>query len=502
MHAFPLSLAAVTALLAAVSTSPASEPADVSAKIAVRIDTLLAERWTQTGFRPVGRSDDAEFLRRAYLDLTGKVPPVAEVRRFLTERSATKRQDLIERLLQGPGYVTHFRNLWRDRLLLDPEADVRRLTALAELDQWLEQQFATNVRYDRMVRTLLTLPLAERRPSKEPDTPTPVLFYLGREDKPEVLASGVTRLFLGIRLECAQCHDHPHAPWTRDVFWSQAAFFAGLRQDEKGLRKLAIPGAGRDAALRFLDDQPLPGPPIAARSALADWMTAPQNPYFARAAVNRLWEHFFGIGLVDPVDDMTAANRPSHPELLDQLAAALVAARYDQKVLIRALLLSDAYQRTSAETRTGATIEPRLFGRMNVKALSPGEIFDSLIEATGYRAPDLPVQRTRFLARFPRSERRLEGQGSIPRALTLMNGDLIAAATKHDGDNTLSAVLASPFLDTGGRVETLFLAALGRLPRPEEKERLVKYVDNASSGRALDDVFWALLNSAEFVHNH
>jgi hypothetical protein len=202
-------------------SSPAAEKPSDPQQLAHRIDQRLAERWLQSKVQPVGRSDDAEFHRRVTLDLTGKIPPVADVRRFLADRSPNKRRELIDRLLQGPGYVSHFRNIWRERLQLEPEADARRPTALADMDRWLEQQFANNVPYDRMARTLLTLPLAQRRPrGTDGDEPSPVLFYLGREDKPEVLAAGMTRVFLGVRLECAQCHDHPHAAWSRDVFWS------------------------------------------------------------------------------------------------------------------------------------------------------------------------------------------------------------------------------------------------------------------------------------------
>ena len=295
------------------------------------------------------------------------------------------------------------------------------------MDRWLELQLANNVPYDRMVRSLLTLPLVEKRRQADSRESSPVLFYLGREDKPEALAAGVTRLFLGVRLECAQCHDHPHAPWSREVFWSQAAFFAGLRDEATAPRKITIPGVKREVAARFLDNTPLPDAG-SGRTALADWITGAENPYFARAAVNRLWEHFFGVGLVDPVDDMTVANRPSHPELLDELARGFVAARYDVKVIIRAIVLSDAYQRTSVESRIGPAPEPRLFSRMSVKALTGAEVFDSLIEATGYRPADLANRRARFLARFGRVEQRLEGQGSIPRSLALMNGELVTAA--------------------------------------------------------------------------
>jgi hypothetical protein len=203
---------------------------------------------------------------------------------------------------------------------------------------------------------------------------------------------------------------------------------------------------------------------------------------------------------------MTTENPPSHPELLDELAGAFIDSGYDFKAIIRAIMLADAYQLTSVETRSGTSPAPQLFSRMNVKTLKPSQVFDSLIEATGYRSAELPRLRTRLLTRFPRNDRSLEAQSSIPQALALMNGELLAAATRLEGNNTLSAVIASPFSDTSGRIETLYLAALGRAPRAEEKDRLVKYVTkggpSGNPDRALADVFWALLNSAEFIHNH
>jgi hypothetical protein len=497
MYRVRLVLIGVCVLLPAAAWS--AEPAKDAATLAKRIDRLIADHWTEAQIKPVGRSDDAEFLRRVYLDLTGTIPPVAEVRRFLKDTSPDKRRILVDHLLDGPGYVRHFSALWRELLVPDAEVPPGRQAARADLERWMNKQFADNVPYDRIARDILTLPAEETRPKREEDLdrPSPRLFYLGREDKPEELAANVTRLFLGVRLECAQCHDHPHAKWKRDDFWSQAAFFPGKNRD----RELPIPGAGRTVAARFLDGT-TPTRGADPRTALADWVAAPKNPYFARAAANRLWAHFFGVGLVDPVDDMISENAPSHPQLLNELAGAFVGARYDVKFLIHAITLSDTYGLTSRETRSGATPDPRLFSRMNVKALGGGEIFDSLIEATGYRGIDLSQQRAAFVSRFSKSDRPLEGRSSIPQALSLMNGRLLAAALKTDGENTLSAVANSPFLDTAGKVETLFLAALGRLPRAEEKERFVKYVTNGDHNSALGDVFWALLNSAEFSHNH
>jgi Protein of unknown function (DUF1549)/Protein of unknown function (DUF1553) len=486
------------ALISPVSAADPNTPQDLAA----RIDRRLAARWEAAGVKPAARCDDAEFLRRIHLDLTGKIPPVAEVRRFLADRTADKRAVLVERLLNSPGYISHSAARWRRLLVAEIDSDGGRENALVALEKWLQQQFAGNVGLDRLARDLLTYSLDESRPGREdPAEPSPRMFYLGREEKPDELAAAATRLFLGVRLECAQCHDHPFARWKQHDFWSQAAFFTSLRRPAAATRELTIPGKERRVRARFLDGKPLPEGKGEARPLLVDWLTAADNPYFARAAVNRLWGQFFGVGLVDPVDDMNEENPASHPELLDELAQAFSASRFDLKFVIRAIVLSDAYQLGSVARRQPPP-DPRLFSRMNVKSLGPEQLYDSLIEATGYRGREIARQRAQFLARFPHNDQLLEGQTGIPQALALMNGELLNAALRTNGDNTLSAVVNSPFLDADGRVETLFLAALGRPPRTEEKARMIAHVRKGDEAGALGDVFWALLNSAEFVHNH
>jgi hypothetical protein len=404
-------------------------------------------------------------------------------------------------------------------------------------NDWLRRQISRNVGYDRMVRELLTVPFAGERvrprtPARPPDAgePTPVAFYLAKDVKPEDLAGSTARLFLGVKIECAQCHDHPSASWTRQQFWGYAAFFAGLQRDAGGgaairevfdRRELKIPGSSQAVEARFLDDtEPQWKFNVGARTTLAEWMTAPANPYFARAAANRLWAHFFGIGLIEPVDDLRPDNPPSHPELLDELARRFAAQRFDVPFLIRAITASRAYQLTSAAPpggRPAAGDNLRLFARMAVRGLSPEQLFDSLVLATGYREPPAaqapggpaparnPV-RAEFLALFANNgQSRTEAHMSIQQALALMNGRFIALATRSK-DGTLAIVTGDPALDTAGQIEALFLATLTRKPTPRERDRFVRYLDgggpNKDAKQALADVFWVLLNSTEFMLNH
>jgi hypothetical protein len=469
--------------------------------LAGRIDRLLEARWAAAGVRPAAEADDAEFLRRATLDLTGTIPTVPEVRAFLEDRTPDKRQRLVARLLASPGYVSRFSRYWR-AVLLPENADVANFGLDVVFGSWLAGRLSENAGYDRMVREILTsAPRGGGRAQAFlafPGTDGPGAFYLANENKPENLAGSTARLFLAVKLECAQCHNHPHAVWKQEQFWEYAAFFGGGRGGNG--RSIRIPKGGQLVQARFPDGtEPEWKPGAVPLTTLAEWVTREDNPYFARATVNRVWSAFFGAGLVEPVDDLTRAG--DKDPLLDELAREFVKHRYDLKHLIRAIVLSRAYRLGSAAApgeRDGAAA----FARMPVRALAPEQILDSLATATGIRSAS-PELATRFARQ---GENPTEVQTSILQALTLMNGKLVDDATVLERSETLAAVADAPFLDTAGKVETLYLAALSRPPRPEERDRLVKYVNRGGpSGdrqRALADVFWALLNSGEFILNH
>ncbi|HMC65846.1 MAG TPA: DUF1549 and DUF1553 domain-containing protein, partial [Gemmataceae bacterium] len=500
---------------------------DVQA-MATRIDQLIEAGWAAKAVRPAAPADDAEFLRRAYLDLAGRIPRVAEVHEFLDDKLPNKRQRLIERLLKSPHYINHFTNVWRAQML--PQANNQQFQFLAVgFETWLRQRLRENVPYDELVREILTAPVAanrQPRPGYNPSDVTPIAFYQANEMKAENLAASTSRLFLGVKLECAQCHNHPFARWSRQQFWEYAAFFAGVRpiapdnpfraaREKADEREIKIAGTDKTVKARFLDEsEPKWDDEISTRTTLAKWLTTAQNPFFARAAANRMWAHFFGIGLVEPADDLADDNPPSHPELLDELARQFAAHDFDFKFLIRAITASKAYQLSSAITEP-SQLEPRAFARMPVKGLTAEQLFDSLALATGYREQASPNQRfgfnandprTVFQARFASQDKRTETQTSILQALALMNGKFIADATSLDRSETLLAVVEAPFLNTAERIDALYLATITRKPRPDEATRLVKYVESGGPKKnpkaALADVFWAVLNSSEFILNH
>jgi hypothetical protein len=504
---FPSLLApAVAALLLSADTT-----IDARA-LSGRIDAHLAARQARDGVRAAPLADDAEFFRRLCLDLIGRIPTVAELKDFLDDDRADKRARWADELLKGPDYVgpcaANFATRWRKLLLVQAGANAR--VVAPKLEAWLARNFRENTPYDRLVRELLTGPDGQA-------------YYRAHDNKPANVAGSTARLFLGVKLECAQCHDdRTGAPWKRTQFWEYAAFFGGLGGKGDGPpARIQIPDTTTWVEGRFLDgSRPAAKPATPPRDALAEWMTRPDNPWFARAAVNRLWHDFFGTGLIDPVDGLGSADAScSHPELLDELTRQFVAHHFDQKYLIRALVGSQAYQRTSRLSHDSQK-DPRHFARAAVRGLQPEQLYRSLLTATGFRpelasAPSGPDQRFgrsspagRFLAHFnDPHEEPIAAQTSIQQALFLMNDRLMDDATSLRGSPVLAAVAkAGGKRSTAQQVEELYLAVLSRPPRPEESERLVRYVETYGAARdrtvALCDIFWALLNNSEFALQH
>ena len=449
---------------------------------------------------------------------------------FSTIRSPDKRSRLVEELLDSPAYLTHATEVYRSLLLPEAETDFQVRALTPTFEAWLRKKIAEEAGYDQIVREVLTVRLGSqgRRAGVAQDPraePSPLAYYVAKDAKPENLAAGTARTFLGIRLECAQCHNHPMDHWKREQFWGLAAFFAGVSQQGKDeahgaireiadRRELAIPETTQIVKAAFLDTkQPQWGRRTSGRELLASWVTAPDNPYFARAAVNRVWARFFGTGIIDPVDDLRDDNPPSHPELLDLLAREFRSHGYDLKFLIRSITATKAYAPDERGRPLGAgpgepvrrDAGPHPFSRPVLRGACPG---DRLPREVGARLPlrgKLP--KDRFVELFTnRDEKPTEGETTILQALALMNGPLIASVTNMETSDTLAALAEAPYLDTQGRIETLYLAALTRRPRPDELERLVPYVERGGPtgdrSKALGDVFWALLNSPEFRFNH
>jgi hypothetical protein len=509
-------------------------------ELAARIDFHIQAKWAKLKVVPAKQADDAEFLRRASLDIIGRIPTVTEIHDFLDDKSPDKRARLVSRMLETYGYIGNFTAIYRD--LIVPQGGNNQFAQAfgQQMEAWLTAKLKANAGYDALVRDLLTAdPLGGlgrirggRAQPVDPNTRSVIAFYQANELKPDNVASAVSRVFLGIKLECAQCHDHPFNHYSREQFWQTAAFFGGLkpnRQDgmrfqqasfDPAIREIKIPNTERVAKAKFLDNKEPTFPDGAdARSVLADWITAPENPYFARAAVNYLWAHFFGLGIIDPVDEPSEENPPSHPELLQELSRQFVLNKYDIKYMIKAMTASQAYQLTSAQSHPSQA-NPRVFGAMQLKGLSPEQLLDSLNMAVGnMNGTTLQFQpgfagrrafnqmsfelRNKF-ANY--ADKRTEYQTSILQALALMNGKMTADATSLTRGGTLAAIADSPFMDTESKLNALYLASLSRKMRPEEASKFVRYVESGGpskdQSKALADIYWALLNSSEFILNH
>jgi hypothetical protein len=486
-----------------------------AAELAAQIDRHVEARLEAEGVRPAETADDAEFLRRVYLDLHGVVPTAEQAARFLADTDPAKRTRLIDALLASPRYGEYLADVWQG-YLISPLADDRRARA-DRLRRWLADRFNTRT-WDRITTELLTAT------GKIDENPAVGYLVEGRLPRtvPD-LTDLTSRYFLGVRLSCAQCHDHPFVAWTRPDFWGMAAFFAQVQTPGKsklvyqvGLRD--DPGLTLDSLLKdgtpdgFLPRPPtfLGGSPPAtgtgatARAALAAWMTAPDNPYFARAMANRTWWRLFGRGLVNPADDMHAANPPSHPELLDLLARRFAESGFDLKFLTRAVVSSRAYQRTS---RPGGAPEKQaaLFGRMSVKVLSAGQLYDSLAAVLGPPAPtpgvdprqDARFEFTQFFGEAGDPDPTAYRRG-IPHLLRQMNSGQFAGRNAA----ALAARVARPGRSADDAAGELFLTILSRRPAADEQQL---FRDHAARVGAVEpaarELAWALVMTSEFSLN-
>lgn len=509
-------LPCVAALL--VCRAVGSALGDDAAALAELIDRQIDARLGAEGVRRVPQADDAEFLRRVYLDLHGVVPSAEQAASFLDDDSPHKRDRLIDELLASERFGEHFGDVWRKRLI-SPQANEQRMQTDRFAD-WLADRFNNNDGWDRIVSDLLTAS------GKIDENPAVTYLIEGRHPLSVAdLTDLSSRYFLGVRLNCAQCHDHPFVEWKRQDYWGMAAFFAqiqtpgrpkvvyqmGVKDDPK--MTLASLRDG-DAIDGFLSQPPtfLDGLELKAeegqthRAALAQWITSRENPYFARAAINRMWWHFFGRGIVNPVDDMHSGNAPSHPELLESLSQRFADSGFDLKFLCRAIVSSRTYQQTS---RPGdqADAEARLFARMSIKVLSAEQLYDSLVAILGPPAKATGID-TRLGARYEFCQF-FAGDGDpdptryergIPHLLRLMNSPQFSGRSV----TALVSQVATPGRSPDEVVHELFLTILARQPTAAEQQLAREQLAgaDASPQTIYRELAWALLMSSEFSLNH
>jgi hypothetical protein len=490
---------------------------EIAAQLAELIDQQIDARLGTEGVRAAKLADDAEFVRRIYLDLHGAVPTLEQVKHFLADAEPDKRSRLIDSLLADARYGRHLADIWQG-YLISPLADDQK-TRAERFGHWLAEQFNTR-RWDQIVTDLITAT------GKMEDNPAVTYLIEGRLPRavPD-LTDLTTRYFLGIRLNCAQCHDHPFVNWKQKEFWGMAAFFTQIQTPKRAkqvyergvvddpqwtlanLKDAGVPDGFIQSAPTFLGGQALsPSRETTHRSALARWITAPENPYFARAMVNRTWWRLFGRAIVQPVDDMHGANAPSYPALLDLLTRRFVQSGFDLKFLTRAIVLSRAYQRSS-QAGESAEKQAALFGRMAIKVLSAGQLYDSLETICGPAAKVTGIDarqgaRWEFTQFFGESADPdpIEYRRGIPHLLRQMNSGQF---TGRNLDGLVTRITPSSDGSIEEIASDLFLRILSRRPTETELRQVKSYLDRC--GSTLDgfrQLAWVLIMTSEFSLNH
>jgi hypothetical protein len=495
-------------------------PGDVVAKNYV--DEHVHAKLKKLRIVPSPVADDETFIRRATLDITGAMPTPAEVRAFRADPASDKWEKLVDQLLARKEFVEMWVMKWSELLQIRSGDNRLSYKNAVVYFNWLRDRIGKNTPISEIVAEILT---ASGGTFQNPATN----YYQGERDTLKI-AENVAQVFMGLRLQCAQCHNHPFDKWTMDDYYSFSAFFArvGRKNGEdpretivftKGDGEVKHLVGGRNMKPRFPDGQtPEKVDENDRRKVFAEWLTAPENPYFARNIANQIWEHFFGKGIIDPVDDVRISNPAVNPDLLDALAAKLVEYNYDFKKLVRDITTSRTYQLSTAVNPTNAA-DTRNFARGPIRRIRAEVLLDSIAQVTetrnkfrglpeGARATQIAdgATSTYFLTAFGRSTRttvcscEVTMEPNLSQALHLLNGDTVNAKIKQGG---VVKKLLDQKLPPEEVLDHLYLTCFARSPTESERQDLLADHDAAENKqRYFEDVFWALLNSKEFMFNH
>jgi len=514
------------------ATIPLGAPVDHLPQPRNDVDRAVFAKLKAMGMPPSDRCDDATFLRRASIDIAGRLPDAAEVAAFVVDKSADKRDALVDRLLESDEHAEYFASKW-NALLRNKRTKAQDAPMNFAFAQWLVDAFRTNKPYDVMVREVLA---ASGTPAENP----PAAWYK-QVKEPQQQLEDTAQLFLGTRLQCAQCHHHPFEKWSQADYYRFSAFFTQVGRKPGDL---VMHKRGEAAAVNKKTKQPVKpaalgsgemriAPEVDPRVVLADWMRSSENPFFARALVNRYWKHFFNRGIVEPEDDMRDTNPPSNPELLDTLARHFVASGFDQRALIREITRSETYQR-SAIPNAFNSADRQNFSRYYPKRLPAEVLHDAISRVTmvggsfaglpqGTRAISLPDNSfnagSYFLTVFGRPESssacecERSQDASLAQALHLINAKDIQ--TRLASDTGAAARYAQGSDPDERKLEELYLGALSRPPMPEESTLALRHLRKPRVGgdgqpvdpvkgrrEAYEDLVWTLINSKEFLFNH
>jgi hypothetical protein len=494
------------------------------------IDRLIDSKLQRLKIQPSAPVDDATFLRRVSEDLTGQLPTSEEARAFLADPapSRIKRSRAIDNLMARKSYVDHWTLKWGD--LLQNNRKYLGDKAAWEFREWIRESVAHNKPYDEFVREMLT---ARGSTNENPATN---YFRVTRDAKPTM--EKTTQVFLGVRMVCTQCHDHPFERWTQNQYYEMTSFFStvGLRPgfesgeeivfDKRDDYDVRHPKDDRVMKPKFLvaattaSIAPTPLPDgTDRRKAFAEWITSKDNPFFAKSMANRMWSYFFGKGIIDPVDDIRASNPPSNEALLDALTKDFKDSGYDLRHLVKTIVNSRAYQASIATNEWNAT-DSTNFSHAIPRRLNAEQLMDALTQATGVRPefPEVPadtkaeefvdphVGKDGFLDLFGRPQRESACECerktdlSLPQALNLVNGRTISDAIADPSGRIAKAIISG--LSDKALLDELYLATLSRTPTASERDQGSTYLHGGDSRAArAQDLLWALVNSKAFLYN-
>ncbi len=500
------------------------------------VDDFTHKKWQELGIMPSDPCTDEQFLRRASLDITGTLPTAEQVKAFVADKDADKYDKLVDRLVDTPEYGYYFANKWADILRVKRDNQAGRAYGTFTFHNWIRESLAADKPYDEFARDILG--------ATGDETKCPPTVWFKDIQTPEQFVDNTAQVFLGTRIQCAQCHHHPYEKWSQDDYWSMAAFFgrvgrktlpvAGLSAQNQNQQKLVVytkaTGTVRnkrsnlDAAIKPLDGDALEvGGETDPRQKLVDWMVQPKNPFFARAVVNRYWAHFFGRGIVDPLDDMRVTNPPSNPELLDALAKEFVAKKFSLKQLVKTIAKSQTY-RLSATPNEFNRHDRQAYARYYPKRLSAEVLFDAVCQVTNSpsnfaglpsdthaprRAIMLPDEsfRSYFLDVFGRPQRlsacecERVTEANLAQVVHLLNSEEVQGKLSRVGGKA-DEMAKDPRPDAE-KVTELFLSAVGEKPGDKKLKESLEFLDKNAKNKkaAYEDILWALINMKAFSFN-
>ena len=538
------------------------------------IDQWVKAKWADASLKPAAKASDAEFLRRVFLDVVGQIPALDEVEKFLKDTNSRKREALVDALVKDDRYAEHWADVWSG-IIVGFDKENRAQGYRNEGAHDLRDMFDKNMPYDEFARKVITVEgyvpegrgammMKPEEKAEEQYKPVGLASYMVRQfreagkDFPKALAGKLTRAFMGVQIQCAQCHDHPFDKWTQEEFYGMASFFTEVRvrrdakdtemrgyhvEEQKrgpigkrmadGGPNLSIPDS-KSGPIKpsFIETGKGAETGVSRRATFAKYVTSPDNLQFAKMCVNRYWAHFFGTGIVNPVDDFNGKNKPSHPELLTELSKDFIAHKYDLHWLIKSITGSEAYALTSrAAAKERDPQAEKLFALGRVRPLAPEQILRSVIEAAnldegpmmgrremrgaggkggkgmagkGENAQRMIMMLTaQFRNTFEDDEgsESVEFAGTITSALMMMNHPLLASGSTDRRMNGFGEML-SKHPTPESKVKAIFLSCLTRNPSSSELSRWMAHVSKSQGTQGYEDLMWTLLNTSEFLFNH